>query len=141
MNLFRIPYSADIFQAWNETVLFCNQKLSPGIVLVQGDLGAGKTTLIQCLARQRGYVGPVLSPTYNLISCYPSIQIVHLDLYRIQDPQELPALGLDEYIEDYLIFIEWGESFAQYLSPIVAKINIRVDKKSFVRTVEIACLS
>ncbi|MDX2004977.1 MAG: tRNA (adenosine(37)-N6)-threonylcarbamoyltransferase complex ATPase subunit type 1 TsaE [Meiothermus sp.] len=82
------------------------------LVLLNGPLGAGKTTLVQFLAKALGFTGEVTSPTYTLIHEYPTPQglIVHIDAYRMADQEELYHLGLEDYLpEARLILIEWGK--------------------------------
>lgn len=84
----------------------------PAVVNLRGDLGAGKTTLVQGLAKFYGYLDVVSSPTYNLIHEYPceSAQIAHLDLYRLEDPEEMEMLGLADLLTDEsMLLIEWPE--------------------------------
>jgi tRNA threonylcarbamoyl adenosine modification protein YjeE len=77
-----------------------------------GDLGAGKTTLARGFLRARGVTGPVRSPTYTLVELYetPTVSILHLDLYRLEDSSELEELGLREWASPgYVWLIEWPE--------------------------------
>ena len=80
-------------------------------VTLSGDLGAGKTTLVRAILRGLGHSGVVRSPTYTLMEEYPLQPLVlHLDLYRLADPEELDYLGLrDALAEGPLIFVEWPE--------------------------------
>lgn len=79
-------------------------------VLLRGDLGAGKTTLVQGLARALGVVGPVVSPTFTLIQEYPEVGLVHADLYRLEHPDEARALAIDERVgEDEIWVVEWPD--------------------------------
>lgn len=84
----------------------------PLVVYLHGDLGAGKTTLARGILRELGEAGPVRSPTYALVALYsPGGQsVVHLDLYRLDDPEELLALGLPDYLAgSRLWLVEWPE--------------------------------
>lgn len=85
------------------------------VVYLQGELGAGKTTLVRAVARGLGITGAVRSPTYTLVEGYPLPQgmLYHLDLYRIRDTAELEFLGIRELeAPDNRVFIEWPERAA-----------------------------
>ncbi len=86
--------------------------LRPGDVLrLSGGLGAGKTCFVQGLAEGLGYDGNVTSPTFSLIQVYPGpTPLVHADLYRLEDAQEVLGIGLADYLEaPYVCAIEWSE--------------------------------
>ena len=88
------------------------QRLRPGdIVLVSGDLGAGKTTFVRGACRALGVTGPVTSPSFTIARRYDgAVPISHLDLYRLGDlDAEDPALLADELAADRIAFVEWPE--------------------------------
>jgi tRNA threonylcarbamoyladenosine biosynthesis protein TsaE len=90
----------------------------PRLVLLRGDLGAGKTTMVKGIAEafDAASQDEVTSPTFTLIHEYrgPEVSVYHIDLYRIETERELATLGLEELIADErnLVLIEWGEKFA-----------------------------
>ena len=96
------------------------QKLRPGtIVLLRGDLGAGKTTLAKGIAEgfHAASAEDVTSPTFTLIHEYrgPAVTLYHIDLYRIDTQRELDTLALDDLMEPKnILLIEWGEKFERF---------------------------
>ncbi len=89
-------------------------------VFLQGELGAGKTTLVRGLLRALGVEGTVQSPTYTLLECYetPAGRVLHLDLYRLAGDAEVASLGLrDELNPGVLLLIEWPERAVVALPP------------------------
>lgn len=85
---------------------------APLLIGLSGDLGTGKTTLVRALINALVPGTRVKSPTYTLVESYavPTAVLHHLDLYRINDPDELAALGLDELLsDDALVLVEWPE--------------------------------
>ncbi|MGV7119392.1 tRNA (adenosine(37)-N6)-threonylcarbamoyltransferase complex ATPase subunit type 1 TsaE [Sphingopyxis sp. 550A] len=88
--------------------------LAPGdVVLLSGDLGAGKTTLARAMLKTRGLAGEAPSPTFAIVQPYAppevDLPIAHVDLYRIESEDELIELGLDDYLYDGALLIEWPE--------------------------------
>jgi tRNA threonylcarbamoyladenosine biosynthesis protein TsaE len=82
------------------------------VVFLRGELGAGKSTFARGALRALGVLGPIKSPSYTLLEAYelPTITAVHLDLYRLQDPEELEHLGLADYHRPgFLWLVEWPE--------------------------------
>lgn len=83
------------------------------VVLLSGDLGAGKTTLARAMLKARGLAGEAPSPTFAIVQPYAppevDLAIAHVDLYRIDGEDELIELGLDDYLYDGVLVIEWPE--------------------------------
>ena len=99
-----------------------------GVVLLIGNLGAGKTTLAKGIVNGLGAAAAdeVSSPTFMLIHEYGEGRVYHVDLYRLDDPREVATLGLDEIFErDALVLIEWGERFPRLLPAERTEIRIR----------------
>jgi tRNA threonylcarbamoyladenosine biosynthesis protein TsaE len=91
----------------------------PKIVVLRGDLGAGKTTLVKGIAQgfEAAEEEDVTSPTFTLIHEYrgPAATVYHIDLYRVDTQRELETLGLDDLMtENSVLLIEWGEKFARF---------------------------
>jgi tRNA threonylcarbamoyladenosine biosynthesis protein TsaE len=94
--------------------------VAPGDMLViSGELGAGKTTFVQGLARGLDVGDQVHSPTFTFIHLHQGrIPLVHADLYRVADADELADLGLAELLySDAVVAVEWGERFEPFFSP------------------------
>jgi tRNA threonylcarbamoyladenosine biosynthesis protein TsaE len=90
------------------------------LVILTGDLGAGKTTLTQGLGAGLGVRGPVTSPTFVIARVHPSLdagpQLVHVDAYRLGDSAELDDLDLDTDLDEAVTVVEWGSGLAEALS-------------------------
>jgi tRNA threonylcarbamoyladenosine biosynthesis protein TsaE len=96
-----------------------SQLAPPKIVVLRGDLGAGKTTLVKGIAEgfHAASQEDVTSPTFTLIHEYrgPAATLYHIDLYRIDTLRELETLGLDDLMTDNsVLLIEWGEKFPRF---------------------------
>lgn len=89
------------------------RRARPGSVIgLSGDLGAGKTELVKGLARGLGIAARVHSPTFNLVISYPGgrLPLHHLDLYRLETPQQIAAAGLEEFLRpEGVTVVEWAE--------------------------------
>ena len=80
------------------------------LVLLKGELGAGKTTFVRGVARGTGSAASVASPTFQLVRIYQGrVQLAHVDLYRLERGDELGDLGLDELLDSGAVVVEWGE--------------------------------
>jgi tRNA threonylcarbamoyladenosine biosynthesis protein TsaE len=91
--------------------MLLGERLRPGdVVLLSGELGAGKTTLVRGVAQGTGSSAPVASPTFQLVRVYPGrVQLAHVDLYRVEDIAELRDLGLEELAQQGAVVVEWGD--------------------------------
>ena len=105
-------------------------QLTPGsIVLLRGDLGAGKTTLVKGIAEafHAAAAEDVTSPTFTLIHEYrgPEVTLYHIDLYRIDTQRELDTLALDDLMgANNILLMEWGEKFERFRREREAEIAI-----------------
>ena len=103
-------------RAWGES--FGRAAHAPLVVTISGDLGTGKTTLAQAICRGFGVVEPVTSPTYALVHEYSAERapVYHLDLYRLERPDELLGIGWHEIVgAAALVLIEWPERAGELL--------------------------
>lgn len=101
----------------------------PGdIFLLEGELGAGKTTLVRGFLRGLGFQGKVKSPTYTLVESYDTTPPVnHFDLYRLLSVEQLEEIGFSEYLNrDAICLIEWPALAAPFLSKNCIKIEIQI---------------
>jgi tRNA threonylcarbamoyladenosine biosynthesis protein TsaE len=101
----------------------------PKLVLLRGDLGAGKTTLVKGIARafNAAQEEDVTSPTFTLVHEYrgPQVNVYHVDLYRIDTLRQLETLGLDDLIgENSVLLLEWGEKFQRFVDERDVEIQI-----------------
>jgi tRNA threonylcarbamoyladenosine biosynthesis protein TsaE len=101
----------------------------PAVIYLAGDLGAGKTTLARGFIRQRGVTGVVQSPTFTLLECYElsDLVVVHVDLYRLREAEELEMLGLRDLARPkHVWLIEWPERGAGHLPAADLGIDLQV---------------
>jgi len=107
-----------------------NRLPAKGEVYLEGEMGAGKTTLIKTILRILGVKDIISSPTFSLVNTYelPNHKpIYHSDLYRVENEEELYDIGFDEYLEsNSLIFIEWSERMTSLFNPKAMKITIEI---------------
>lgn len=121
--------TAEDTRAWGERL---GAVLRAGdLVVLTGDLGAGKTTLTQGIAEGLGVRGPVTSPTFVIARVHPSLvggpALVHVDAYRLGGLAELDDLDLDTSLDDSVTIVEWGHGLAEGLSEDRLEITLRGD--------------
>jgi tRNA threonylcarbamoyladenosine biosynthesis protein TsaE len=104
--------------------------IAPRMVVLRGDLGAGKTTLVKgwVAALEAGSEDEVTSPTFTLVHEYkgPKTKVYHLDLYRLETERELATLGLFEMADepDALVLVEWGDKFTSVMERADAEVQM-----------------
>lgn len=100
------------------------------LVILSGELGAGKTTFTQGLAEGLGVRGPITSPTFVIARVHPSLAgrapLVHVDAYRLGSLAELDDLDLDASVEDSVTVVEWGEGKAEVLAG--ERLEVRIER-------------
>lgn len=99
-----------------------------GVVLLIGNLGAGKTTLAKGIVSGLGaaVADEVSSPTFTLIHEYGDGRVYHIDLYRLEETRQVESLGLEELFDrDAMVLIEWGERFLQLMPAQRTEIHMR----------------
>ena len=106
--------------------------LQPGdVIALSGDLGAGKSSLARGLLEGLGFAGEVPSPSFALVIPYAppevAIPVWHVDLYRLDTPEEADALALDEALDDGVLVIEWPERLGARLWPEALRVRLEFD--------------
>lgn len=125
-----ITHSAEETIAFGRTL--AEMLAPPKLVLLRGDLGAGKTTLVKGIAAafEAAEEEDVTSPTFTLVHEYrgPGSNLYHIDLYRIDTPRELETLGLDDLRAEAnsLVLIEWGEKFPRLVRERDVEISLQL---------------
>ncbi|MCL4721049.1 MAG: tRNA (adenosine(37)-N6)-threonylcarbamoyltransferase complex ATPase subunit type 1 TsaE [Gammaproteobacteria bacterium] len=112
------------------------------VCYLEGELGAGKTTLVRAVLAELGHVGRVPSPTYTLLEPYrlAGVRVLHMDLYRLRDPAELEFLGLDDDLgPGSLLLVEWPRRGGERLAPADVSVRLAIDGPG--RSVEVVGLS
>ncbi len=85
------------------------------VILLSGNLGAGKTTFVRALIRSLGWTESVRSPTFNLLQLYPTAPpVLHADLYRVKNAA---GIGLEDYLDSHLCFVEWPDRLGELVNP------------------------
>ena len=125
-------YSHSLDQTNKLAKILANNLKSESIILLSGDLGAGKTTLVGGILNELGYKDHVVSPTFNILKCYFDVtpNVFHIDAYRLEDQNH--DIGLEEFIEgEGICFIEWPKFIEELIPNRNLKINIyRIDDNS-----------
>lgn len=115
--------------------------LKPGdVIRLEGDLGAGKTTFTQGLAAHLGAKRAVTSPTFCIVSEHPTEKflLVHMDLYRLGDPDDVLAIGWEDYLaRGAVLFVEWPDRAGDLIPPGSWRVSITHGETEERRTVEI----
>lgn len=111
------------------------EQINSKIVLLHGDMGVGKTTLIKALVKALGSTDDVTSPTFSIVNEYESsngFKIFHFDMYRITDEMEALNFGFEDYInsETDWLFIEWPENVSSLLPEDVSELTITENNKT-----------
>jgi tRNA threonylcarbamoyladenosine biosynthesis protein TsaE len=111
------------------------------LVVLTGDLGAGKTTLTQGLAEGLGVRGPITSPTFVIARVHPSLvegpPLVHVDAYRLGGLEDLDALDLDASLEESVTVVEWGNGLVEGLAEDHLEIVLVADPETEERQVTV----
>lgn len=123
-----LAVTRDELIAWGER--FGKSAHGKLVVAISGELGAGKTTLVQAICRGAGVTTEVTSPTYALVHEYKGdrFPIYHLDLYRLTQPEDLTNLGWDDILRSHaLILVEWPERGGARIPSDAVQIDLELD--------------
>ena len=104
-------------------------KLRAGdVITLAGELGAGKTTLVRGLLKALGHEGEVPSPSFAIVQPYEDLPlpVLHADLYRLEHPDELQELGLDDILGDGALLVEWPEKAGAAIWPQALRLGLEV---------------
>lgn len=100
----------------------------PSVVLLDAEMGAGKTTFVAALCKKLGTLDSVSSPTFSLVNIYRTEsgqEVIHIDLYRLESTDEFLEAGMEEYLHhDQWVFIEWPELALPFLDGSSVRISI-----------------
>jgi tRNA threonylcarbamoyladenosine biosynthesis protein TsaE len=115
------------------------QLAPPTVIGLSGEMGAGKTTLVQAICRGLGARALATSPTYALVHHYETVStpVYHVDCYRLKSPDEARDLGFDDMIrEDAIVLIEWPERAGPWAPPLDRHFRLAHDPDPTIRVVE-----
>ena len=128
MKKIHFEHLGQIEQVAKEITEFCSEEK---IWVFKGDMGAGKTTLIKSIAKNFGVKDIVSSPTFSIVNEYINAsneKFYHFDFYRIEDPEEVLEIGIDEYFYGgSYCWIEWAEKIPEYIPETFMLISVDVD--------------
>jgi len=130
-----MPKDVQVFKTTSEEETYelgkrLSQELKPGdTISLEGDLGTGKTALTKGIAAGLGIEVPITSPTFTLVNTYVGrTTLNHFDVYRIDDSEELLAIGWDDYFTgDEINLVEWGDKVGDILPPGTMRIRLERD--------------
>jgi tRNA threonylcarbamoyladenosine biosynthesis protein TsaE len=108
------------------------------LVVLIGEMGAGKTTFAKGVARALGVDEPVTSPTFTIVQEYDGgVPVAHVDVYRLGRLQELHDIGFDELLEDRVVLVEWGDAIAPLLPNDRLEVQLTMGDDPDERTIEL----
>ena len=113
-----MEFKIDKIQDWQKVIDEILPQLQQNILMLKGNLGAGKTTFTQFLLKNLGSTDEVSSPTYSIVKEYDTTKgiVFHFDLYRLKNAAEVEDIGMDEYLDNaFLSIIEWPEVYEEEL--------------------------
>ena len=113
-----MEFKIDKIQDWQKVIDEILPQLQQNILMLKGNLGAGKKTFTQFLLKNLGSTDEVSSPTYSIVNEYdtPKGIVFHFDLYRLKNAAEVEDIGMDEYLDNaFLSIIEWPEVYEEEL--------------------------
>ncbi len=106
---------------------FASKLTKSDIIILSGELGSGKTKFVQGILKYFGLENEISSPTFTIVNEYyaKELNIYHFDVYRLEDIDEFYAMGGDEYFENGICLIEWGEMIETILPPDYIKVTFQ----------------
>lgn len=128
-KVFETDYTIKEIGDISKTVL---NTFSSKIILVEGEMGSGKTTLIKSLVNTMGSDDEVGSPTFSLVNEYVTNKglVYHFDLYRIKNLDELYDIGFEDYlVKEAYVFIEWPEKAEEFLLQSVNRLTLKIKNR------------
>lgn len=123
--------TSDAMEGWGRQLAQAclENELTSLIIVLQGSLGAGKTTFVRGFLRGFDHFGSVKSPTYTLVEPYTLAkgQVMHFDFYRLNEPEALEDIGIRDYISDAFCLIEWPDKAGSLLPSVDIQLNIEIE--------------